>query len=101
MWKFSDLVFQWLPESKWNQWICEDLEEVIEVLKEDGVSILKVGEENYKSPTGIIFTDSPFDSNSIVQKLSGSNKVVNSQKFSSTLVCNSHFVSLTYEEGLK
>jgi hypothetical protein len=101
MWKFSELVFQWLPENQWNRWICADLREVVDILKNEGISILKVGEENYKSPTGLIFTDKPFDTQAVLNKLSETNKVVGSEKFSSTLVCDSHFTSLMYEDGLK
>lgn len=100
MHKLSEIIFRWLPESEWKKWICSEMEEVIGQLKSRGIKIIKLGEENYKSPSAIFFTDKPFHDFDLSDILSKYSTLRYSQHRPNTVVCSAHYVCVTYEPEL-
>lgn len=99
MFKHSKIIFRWLAQDEWQEWICTDMKAILELLSEQGISIFMVGEENYKSPAGVIFTDKPFSPSLLISKLP-SKTALNIKIFENGVMCVPHYVSIAYEEGL-
>ena len=97
--KNSSCIFRWLSEDKWQDWLCWDMRVILEVLSDQGVSILMVGEENCKSPEGVIFMDKPFDPNDLIPKLPDS-VALNTKAFENGIMCMTHYVSIAFEQSL-
>lgn len=97
---YSAPIFRWLPEAQWHRWICCDIKAILACLAEQGVSILRVGEENYKSPAGVIFTDKPFSAPSVLAKLPDA-VALNVKGVDNGIMCIAHYVVIVYEQDIE
>jgi len=95
---YIEQIYRWLPEENWDQWICPGIKQVCEILERDGITVVKVAEENYKSPTGVVFVSQAFDPATVIEALDTSCNIKASQVFANTLVCNTHFSKITFEK---
>lgn len=94
---YSSSIYRWLPQEQWQKWICSDIEALLVLLAKQDVSILAVGEENYKSPSGVIYTNKPFDVDILLTQLP---KIViaNLKKLDNGIMCVPHYVVILYKE---
>jgi len=95
----SDHVFRWLPEDRWEFWICDEMKRVIDSLEKKGISVIKVGEQNYKAPEGLIFVDSSFDIGALLGEL-GVEHGCTADSGINGVSCHKHYVSLLHDSSL-
>lgn len=62
----SEFVSHWIPRQAWAKWVPSELQDPLKWLSQAGISIVRVGIDNPKTPILRFFVDAPFDPKSLL-----------------------------------